>query len=181
MNFCSHCGSNDLQFAIPPGDTRPRYWCQSCNTIHYSNPNLVVGTIATWEGKILLCKRAIEPRLGYWTLPAGFMENGETLQEGAARETWEEAGASVVIKDIYSIFNVSHVYQVHVFFLADMVSGHYQSGEESLETALFSVDEIPWQELSFQTVRRTLELYLEDLKRGEFPIRVQEVNPTRGV
>ncbi len=116
MKFCSHCGNPNLQFSIPEGDNRPRYWCPDCETIHYQNPKIVVGAVPMWQGKVLLCKRSIEPRKGYWTLPAGYMENGETLQEGAARETWEEACATVAIGDLYTVFNLPHINQVYVLF-----------------------------------------------------------------
>lgn len=177
MRFCSHCGHSDLQFSIPEGDNRPRYWCNNCQTIHYQNPKIVVGAVPVWEGKVLLCKRDIEPRKGYWTLPAGFMENGETLQEGAARETWEEACATVAIDDLYTVFNLPHINQVYVFFLGHIEDGKYGVGEESSDANLFSLDEIPWDELAFPTIGRTLRFYIEDLKSGNFPVRCQDIAP----
>jgi len=177
MKFCSHCGSDSLRFDIPKGDNRPRYWCPACDTIHYQNPRVIVGTLPVWEGRILLCKRAIPPRLGYWTLPAGFMENGETLQEGAARETWEEACATVNVKDLYTVFNLPHIYQVYVFFLGGLVEGKHAPGDESLETRLVLPQEIPWEELAFPTISRTLQLYIQDLENNEFPVRVQDISP----
>jgi len=177
MKFCSHCGSDQIGFSIPEGDNRPRYWCPDCQTIHYQNPKIVVGAVPIWEGKVLLCKRSIEPRKGYWTLPAGYMENGETLQEGAARETWEEACATVAISDLYTVFNLPHINQVYVFFLGKLEDGKYDVGEESSDAGLFGLDEIPWEELAFPVVGRTLKFYIDDLKRGEYPVRIQEVPP----
>ncbi|HLR17321.1 MAG TPA: NUDIX hydrolase [Alcanivoracaceae bacterium] len=179
MNFCSQCGSDQLAFSIPQGDTSPRYWCQQCATIHYQNPRNVVGTLPVWEGKILLCRRAIAPRYGTWTLPAGYMENGETLQEGAIRETWEEACATVQLSDLYTVFNIAHIYQVHVFFLAEMVNENFAAGEESLEVELFHPKDIPWDEISFPSVKRTLKFYLKDRQRNYFPTRVRDLSPMR--
>lgn len=170
MNYCSHCGSDQLAFDVPAGDNRPRFCCRDCHTIHYQNPKLVVGTLPLWQDQILLCRRAIEPRRGYWTLPAGFFENGEALADGALRETWEEAGADITIDELYTIFSIPHINQVHVFFRAHLKAPNFEPGEESLEVALFDADKIPWQELSFPVVRRTLERYLEDRTRGEFPV-----------
>ena len=177
MKFCSHCGSDQLRFDVPEGDNRPRYWCPACQIIHYQNPKIVVGSLPVWEGRILLCKRSIQPRAGYWTLPAGFMENGETLQEGAIRETWEEACATVNLTDLYTVFNLPHIYQVYMFFLGELADGRYGVGEESSDVGLFLPEEIPWDELAFPTVTRTLRFYLQDLSSGEFPIRVQDIAP----
>ena len=177
MKYCSQCGSQQIRYDIPEGDNRPRYWCADCTTIHYQNPKIIVGAVPVWQGRILLCKRAIEPRKGYWTLPAGFMENGETMQEGAARETWEEACASVAVKDLYAMYNLPHIYQVYVFFLADMLNGEYGVGEESSDAGLFLPEEIPWDQLAFPTVSRTLKYFIEDMKTGEYPIRVQDIAP----
>lgn len=177
MKFCSHCGSDQLRYDIPEGDNRPRYWCPACRQVHYQNPKIVVGAVPLWEDRILLCKRAIEPRKGYWTLPAGFMENGETLQEGAARETWEEACATVEIGDLYTVFNLPHIYQVYMFFLGRLVDGKYGVGEESAEVGLFALDRIPWDELAFPTIGRTLKFFLDDRASGTYPIRVQDIAP----
>lgn len=177
MKFCSHCGNDDLRYDIPAGDNRPRYWCEKCATIHYQNPKIIVGAVPIWENKILLCKRAIEPRKGYWTLPAGFMENGETLQEGAARETWEEACATVNIDDLYTVFNLPHIYQVYMFFLGRVPDGKCDVGEESSDAGWFSEEEIPWDELAFPTVSRTLKFFFDDRKLNTFPIRVQDIAP----
>lgn len=160
MKFCSECAA-PVSLQIPPDDNRLRYVCNNCNTIHYQNPKLVVGSIPLWQAagqtKVMLCKRAIEPRRGYWTLPAGFMENNETTEEAALRETEEEAGARVQLHELFSLMNVPHVHQVHLFYRASLLDLDYQAGTESLEVALFSEAEIPWQDLAFPTVRRTLE------------------------
>ena len=179
MNFCSHCGSSQLRFDIPEGDNRPRYWCPQCRTVHYQNPRLVVGAVPVWGDRVLLCKRSIEPRKDFWTLPAGYMENGETLQEGAARESWEEACATVDIRDMYTVFNLPHIYQVYVFFLGRLEEGRYGVGDESSDAGLFARDEIPWDELAFPTITRTLKYYFRDRETGDFPIRVQDIAPMK--
>ncbi|WP_313032702.1 NUDIX hydrolase [Massilia alkalitolerans] len=165
MKFCSEC-AYPVALAIPEGDNRPRYVCPNCHAIHYQNPKLVIGSIPVWEqdGKlqILLCKRAIEPRYGYWTLPAGFMENEETTEQAAVRETEEEAGADVELGQLFTLLNVAHVHQVHLFYLARLRNLDFAPGEESLEVQLFTQDEIPWDELAFPTVRSTLELFFAD-------------------
>lgn len=165
MKFCSEC-AHPVALAIPEGDNRPRYVCPNCHAIHYQNPKLVIGSIPVWEqdGKlqILLCKRAIEPRYGYWTLPAGFMENEETTEQAAVRETEEEAGADVELGKLFTLLNVAHVHQVHLFYLARLRNLNFAPGEESLEVQLFTQDEIPWDELAFPTVRSTLELFFAD-------------------
>ena len=165
MKFCSEC-AHPVALAIPEGDNRPRYVCSQCGMIHYQNPNLVVGSIPIWEqdGKlqVLLCKRAIEPRYGYWTLPAGFMENAETTAEAAIRETEEEAGANVELGPLFTLLNVAHVHQVHLFYLARLRDLDFAAGIESLEVELFEQHEIPWGELAFPTIRTTLELFFAD-------------------
>jgi ADP-ribose pyrophosphatase YjhB (NUDIX family) len=165
MKFCSEC-AHPVALAIPEGDNRPRYVCAQCSTIHYENPKLVVGSLPVWESdgelKVLLCKRAIEPRLGYWTLPAGFMENNETTAEAAIRETEEEAGANIELGSLYSLLNVAHVHQVHLFYLARLRDLDYAAGIESLEVRMFSEREIPWDDLAFPTIRKTLELFFAD-------------------
>ena len=174
MKFCSHCG-HPVESRIPAGDNRPRYVCTQCQTIHYQNPRIVAGTVPVWEGKILLCRRAIEPRYGYWTLPAGFMENSETTEEAAARETLEEAMAEVRLAGLYTMIHVPHIDQVHMFYLAYLTEPRFGAGEESLETDLFDLDRIPWDEISFPTVRRTLEHFVEDVQRNEFPLRISDI------
>ena len=174
MNFCSHCGST-VVIRTPEGDHMPRHTCASCGMIHYQNPKMVVGCIPEWEDKILLCRRAIEPKYGLWTLPAGFMENGETTLEGAARETWEEAGARIEIGSLYTLFNLPHINQVYLMFRARLLDLDYQSGIESLETRLFSEAEIPWDDIAFRTVRATLELYFEDRRGGGFEFHFGDI------
>ena len=174
MNFCSHCGCS-VVIRTPDGDHLPRQICASCGTIHYQNPKMVVGCIPEWEDKILLCRRAIEPKYGLWTLPAGFMENGETTLEGAARETWEEAGARIEIGSLYTLFNLPHINQVYLMFRARLLDLNYQSGVESLETRLFSEAEIPWDEIAFHTVRATLELYFQDRRGGDFEFHFGDI------
>jgi ADP-ribose pyrophosphatase YjhB (NUDIX family) len=165
MKFCSEC-AHPVALAIPEGDNRPRYVCSHCDAIHYQNPKLVIGSIPVWERdgqlKVLLCKRAIEPRYGYWTLPAGFMENAETTAQAAVRETEEEAGANIEIGNLFTLLNVAHVHQVHLFYLARLVDLDFAPGVESLEVKLFSESEIPWDELAFPTIRTTLELFFSD-------------------
>jgi ADP-ribose pyrophosphatase YjhB (NUDIX family) len=165
MKFCSECAS-PVSLQIPDGDNRPRYVCVECETVHYHNPKMVVGSIPVWDEdgqiRVLLCRRAIEPRHGYWTLPAGFMENNETTAEAAIRETEEEAGADIEIGDLFSLLNVAQVHQVHLFYLARLRNLNYQAGVESLEVALFAEKDIPWDDLAFPTIRKTLELFFAD-------------------
>jgi ADP-ribose pyrophosphatase YjhB (NUDIX family) len=160
MQFCSKCGAR-VSLRTPHDDNRERSICDACNTVHYQNPLIVVGCVPEQDGKILLCTRAIEPRYGYWTLPAGFMELGESLAEGAARETLEEACADVKIGHLFASVDVIGAGQVHLFFTATF-DGDYAAGEESLEVALFSKDEIPWEDLAFESGRYALKKYLED-------------------
>jgi ADP-ribose pyrophosphatase YjhB (NUDIX family) len=165
MKFCSAC-AHPVALSIPQGDNRPRHVCSHCGLIHYENPKMVLGSIPVWdedgEMRILLCKRAIEPRLGYWTLPAGFMENNETTAEAAIRETVEEAGANIQLHELFSLLNVPHVHQVHMFYRATLLDLNYEAGIESLEVRLFSANEIPWDDIAFQTVSHTLRFFLED-------------------
>lgn len=172
--YCSTCGQSITQ-RVPDGDTRERDCCDSCGTIHYVNPRPVVGTIPVWRDQVLLCKRAIEPRLGYWTLPAGFMEVGETSGEGAIRETLEEAGARIKLGPLYTMIDVPQVEQVHIFFRADLLDLDFAAGVESLEVRLFSEAQIPWQDLAFRTVATTLKLYFADRARGEFGTHTREI------
>jgi len=163
MKYCSSCGGT-VSYKVPAGDNRDRAVCDACETVHYRNPLLVVGAVAESDGKILLCKRSIEPRYGYWTLPAGFMELGETMAAGAARETMEEACAEVEISHQFASVDVPDAGQVHVFFCGKLVGG-YAAGEESLEVGLFSEAEIPWDEIAFHSVAFALKKYFED--RGQ--------------
>lgn len=159
MRYCPACGQ-PVETAVPEGDNRPRAVCTACGTIHYINPKLVVGTVPVWEGSILLCRRAIEPRRGFWTLPAGFMEIGETLAEAALRETWEEALARVELGALFSVVDVVHAAQVHVFFAATLGTREFGEGIETLETRLFLPGDLPWGELAFASNRIALEQYL---------------------
>ena len=172
MKFCSEC-AHPVTVAIPEGDNRPRHVCTHCGTIHYQNPKMVIGSIPVWEEdeqrggelKVLLCKRAIEPRYGYWTLPAGFMENEETTEEAAVRETEEEAGAKVELGPLFTLLNVAHVHQVHLFYLARLLDLDYAAGIESLDVQMFAEHEIPWDDLAFPTIRTTLELFFADRRK----------------
>lgn len=174
MKYCSDCGS-EVSLKMPEGDSRERHVCDDCGTVHYINPRIIAGTLPVYDNKILLCRRAIEPRKGFWTLPAGFMENGETTEQAAARETIEEAEAKVDIHGLYTVFNLPHISQVYLFFRADVVGGKFGVGLESLEVGLFSEEDIPWNELAFPTIHRTLKFYFEDRKKNEFPIRVEDI------
>ena len=179
MKYCSDCAS-PVELRIPEGDNLPRFVCDQCNTIHYQNPNIVAGCIPEWEGKLLLCRRAIEPRHGFWTLPAGYMENSETTIEAARRETAEEAGADVEISNLFAVINLPHINQVYMMFRAQLHKPDYSAGTESLEVKLFEEHEIPWDELAFPVIEQTLKRYYSDLARGEFQLHVGDlllVNP----
>jgi len=175
VKFCSHCGSSQLDFRVPDGDTLKRYVCAACATIHYQNPKVVVGCLPAWEDLVLLCKRAIEPRYGLWTLPAGFLELGETTEAGALRETDEEAGARVELQGLFTLLNVVRVGQVHLFYRARLLDTRFAPGAESLEVRLFTEAEVPWDELAFRTVRETLKAYFEDRRRGQFTLHCADI------
>lgn len=179
MKYCSHCGA-EVSRRVPPGDTHLRYVCDACGEIHYQNPLLVVGAVPEWDGRLLLCRRAIEPRYGLWTLPAGFMENGETAAEGAMREALEEARARIEIQELYTLYSVPHVNQVHMMFRARLLNEDYGAGAETLEVKLMSAEEIPWNELAFAVVRRTLEHFLADRELGTYTMRSGDIlSPVR--
>jgi ADP-ribose pyrophosphatase YjhB (NUDIX family) len=165
MNFCSNCGA-PVESKIPAGDHLPRFVCTGCHMVHYKNPLLVLGCVPEWENKILLCKRAIEPRLGFWTVPAGFMENGETMEAAAARECYEEALAKVEIRSLLAVVNVTRANQVHVMFRAQMLKPEFGPGTESLEVGLYDESEIPWSDLAFESGVYTLRKYFEDRAAG---------------
>ena len=165
MNFCSHCGQ-PVTLRVPEGDHRPRYVCAACGTIHYQNPRIVAGCVPEHEGRILLCRRAIEPRRGYWTIPAGFMENGETTQDAARRESMEEALADVEIGSLLAVVHVLHANQVHVMFRARLPHPEFGAGAESLESMLCTEEQIPWAEIAFRSVDFALRHYLEDRREG---------------
>ncbi len=175
MKFCSTCGSPAIALRIPEGDNLPRYVCPACGAIHYQNPKVVVGCLPEWQGQVLLCRRAIEPRLGLWTLPAGFLENGETIVAGALRETLEEANARVRIDELYTIISLPYINQVYMMFRAQLADLDFGPSPESLEVRLFAEDEIPWEQLAFRTITRTLRTYLLDRKLGAFPVRVSTI------
>jgi len=175
VKFCSSCGAS-VKLRIPPGDNRQRFICTSCGEIHYQNPKLVTGCIPEWEDQVLLCRRAIEPRYGLWTLPAGFMENEESAQQGAARETMEEANAAVSIEQLYTTFNLPHISQVYLLFRASLDNLDFSPGSESLDVALFREDQIPWDELAFPVIRETLKHYFQDRTRGVFIPRVGDIH-----
>ncbi|MDO8179897.1 MAG: NUDIX hydrolase [Undibacterium sp.] len=182
MKYCPACAS-PIVIQIPADDTRERHVCPACGTIHYQNPKMVVGSIPIWEKdgevSVLLCKRAIEPRYGYWTLPAGFMENNETSSQGAQRETQEEAGANIDLHELFSILNVPHVNQVHLFYRATLLDINYLAGTESLDVQLFTEQEIPWKEIAFPTVSHTLKFLFEDLAKvkqgGAFALHAHDI------
>lgn len=167
MKFCSDCGAS-VAIRVPPGDSLPRHVCVSCGTVHYQNPKIVVGAIPEWEDRILLCRRAIEPRLGYWTLPAGFMENAESTAEAAARETLEEAQARIEVGSLFTLISVPHINQVHIVYRARLLDLQFGPGEESLEVGLFEEKDIPWDEIAFRTISMTLRHYFEDRRKGSF-------------
>lgn len=181
MKFCSDCG-HAVNYSVPEGDNRKRAVCSNCNTIHYQNPRIIAGTLPVFENRILLCKRAIEPRLGYWTLPAGFMEENESLEEGALRETYEEAGINLKCGQLLASISVPFISQVHVFFHAEMQSPeHAESTSESLEVKLFSFDDIPWEEIAFPTVKKTLKNFLQDNENGQLQTRVFDIHPSQRI
>jgi ADP-ribose pyrophosphatase YjhB (NUDIX family) len=174
MNYCSQCGA-EVGVRVPEGDNRPRHVCGACGTIHYQNPKVVVGCIPEWGDQILLCRRAIEPRYGLWTLPAGFMERGETTHDGAARETLEEAHARVEVLDLYTLFSLPHIDQVYMLFRSRLLDLGFGPGTESLEVRLFDEAEIPWREIAFPVVKETLKLYFADRGTGHFPPRFGDI------
>jgi ADP-ribose pyrophosphatase YjhB (NUDIX family) len=176
IKFCSHCGS-EVVHRVPPGDSLVRAVCDRCGHIQYQNPKIVVGCLPVYGERILMCKRAIEPRYGLWTLPAGFMEENESTSEGAAREAMEEANAKVEINDLYTVYSIPHISQVYMMFLAKLLDPEVSPGEESIEVKLVSEAEIPWDQLAFTMVRRTLEHFLEDRKTGTFIPRFGDIRP----
>jgi ADP-ribose pyrophosphatase YjhB (NUDIX family) len=177
MKFCSECGAS-VELRLQPDDNRQRYVCTVCTTIHYENPKMIVGAIPEWEdGRILLCRRAIEPRHGLWTLPAGFMENGETTPEAAARETLEEANAQVLIGDLHSMYNIPYINQVYLLFRARLLNLEFSPGVESLEVALFEESEIPWDSLAFRAVSLTLKDYFADRHAGKYQFHIGDLLP----
>ncbi|MBI1964913.1 MAG: NUDIX hydrolase [Betaproteobacteria bacterium] len=176
MKFCSHCGA-PVTLRVPPGDTLPRHVCDACHAIHYQNPRMVVGCIVEWEDRILLCRRGIEPRHGLWTVPAGFMENGETTFQGALRETLEEAHARVEIDSLYALYNIPHINQVYLLFRARLLDTAISPGAETLEVKLCPENEIPWERIAFASIRNALAHYFSDRKRGAYPFHTGTIEP----
>jgi len=177
VKFCSECGA-PVELSLPQGDHRERHVCTVCGTIHYENPKIIAGAIPEWtDGRILLCRRAIEPRSGLWTLPAGFMENGETTSQAAARETLEEANARIDVLGLYAMYNLPYINQVQLLFRAKLLDLDFSPGVESLEVALFGEDEIPWDTLAFRPIRLTLEHFFADRKNGNFTFRNTDLTP----
>lgn len=176
IQYCIRCGAS-VSLRIPAGDSLPRHVCQTCGHIHYENPRLVVCCVAEWEGKILLCRRAIEPRHGYWTLPGGFMENGETTAEAAIRETREEAGAEVTVEAPFAMVNIPHINQVHLFYRGRLRTPDFLAGEESLEVQLLAPADIPWPDLAFRSVTLCLERYLRDREQRRFSFHEADLAP----
>ena len=176
IRFCNSCGAA-VTHRVPEGDSLERAVCDACGLVHYQNPKIVVGCLPVLGDRILMCKRAIEPRYGLWTLPAGFMENNESAAEGAAREAMEEANARVEIEDLYTVYSIPDISQVYMMFLARLVDPNVFPGPESLEVKLVTEDEIPWDELAFRMVKLTLEHFLEDRRRGVFTPRFGDIRP----
>ncbi|MDO8284823.1 MAG: NUDIX hydrolase [Rhodoferax sp.] len=175
IKHCKQCGTAVVYRLPDDGDTKERAVCVSCNTVHYENPLNVVGTVPHWGDKVLLCKRNIEPRWGKWTLPAGFMELGETTAQGAARETDEEAGAEFEMQELLTLINVPRVGQVHLFYRARLIHDRFNPGTETIEARLFAEDEIPWDEIAFRTVKETLERYFADRRAGHYGFHIVDI------
>ncbi len=175
MKFCLHCGSRQVRYQVPPMDNRERFVCQSCGYVHYENPNMVVGCIPVWEDRILLCRRAINPRRGLWTLPAGFMELGESAPQGACRETMEEANVQVEIDALFALFSLPYLDQVYLMYRASMLNEQCSPGLESSQVALFQQDQIPWEQIAFASIYYTLKLFFEDREQGDYRLHTGEV------
>ena len=178
MKYCSNCGET-VEKRIPEDDNRLRHCCTSCESIHYLNPKVIVGTVPIKEDKVLLCKRAIHPRRGLWTLPAGFLENGETIEQGAFRETEEETATKVEMGKLYAIFNIPQIHQVYMLHLAKVVNDDFKKTTESLDVKLFEETDIPWEELAFPFVPTILKSYFQDVKDNDFPLRTQTIERPR--
>jgi ADP-ribose pyrophosphatase YjhB (NUDIX family) len=178
MKFCSDCGA-PVTSRVPPGDTLPRAVCDACHAIHYQNPRMIVGCIPEWEDRILLCRRAIEPRHGMWTVPAGYMENGETTFQGAIRETLEEANARVEIGPLYALYNIPHINQVYLLFRGRLLDTDVRAGAETLEVRLVTESEIPWDEIAFASVRNTLTRYYADRRNGKYEFHMGTIESAR--
>lgn len=175
MKYCSACGAQ-VSRRVPEGDNLPRYVCDECSRIHYQNPRIIAGCVAQWEDRVLLCRRAIEPRHGRWTLPAGFMENGETADAAAVRETLEEARARVELEHLYTLFSLPHINQVYLLYRGRLLDLEFAPGPESLEVELFREQDIPWDELAFPTITETLRLFFADRRRGRFEVHTGTIS-----
>lgn len=178
MKFCNKCGER-VHFVVPAGDDRKRYVCSSCGTIHYQNPTIVAGTIPERNDAVLLCKRAIEPQRGLWTLPAGYLENGETVLECALRESFEEAGVRLIDPIPYALCNLTFIDQIYFFYRCQLSDMNFYAGTESLEVRLFQFDEIPWNGLAFSVIHTILKRYRTDKKEGRFPFRVIDIERSK--
>ncbi len=176
MKFCSACGAA-VEWRIPVDDNRPRFICSECDTIHYQNPKLVIAALPEWQDRILLCRRAIEPRYGLWTLPGGFMENGESTSQTAIRETLEEANARIDIGDLYSMYSLPYINQVHLLFRATLLDLDFGPGAESLEVKLFDETQIPWDEIAFRPIHVSLKHYFSERHTGTFKFHSGELLP----
>ena len=174
IKHCKLCGGAAV-YVVPADDNRERATCTVCATIHYENPINVVGTVPHWGDQVLLCRRNIEPRHGFWTLPAGFMEMGESTAEGAVRETIEEAGAHIELQDLFTVLNVVRVGQLHLYYRARLLDTEFDPGPETIEARLFTESEVPWDELAFRSVRETLKHYFEDRRQGRFGIHTADI------
>jgi 8-oxo-dGTP pyrophosphatase MutT (NUDIX family) len=177
MKYCSNCGEK-VALEVPDGDNLPRHVCSACGAIHYQNPRVVVGTIPIWKDQVLLCRRNIEPRKGYWTLPAGFLENGETVSEGAFRETFEETGTSVSDMVPYLMIDILHVNQIYLMFRAGLTKMDFHPTHESSDVLLFREKDIPWGEIAFKVIEKTLHFYFQDRPSGRFDFRTDRIDMT---
>lgn len=184
MRYCLQCG-HEAERKIPDTDNMPRLVCPNCHYIHYENPKVICGSLVIYKEKVLLCRRAIEPQYGLWTIPAGFMENGETIADGAARESFEEAEAVVINPQLYCIYDIPAISQIYVIYLTQLKDGAYGVGSESLDTALFNEEDIPWDDIAFEAVRRTLTSYFADRQKFEtvtdYPIHQEYVGKEQGI
>jgi ADP-ribose pyrophosphatase YjhB (NUDIX family) len=180
MKYCSQCGQ-PVEWKIPRGDNRERHVCVVCAEVHYQNPKIIAGCIVEWEDKVLLCRRAIEPRYGYWTLPAGFMENDETAGEAAVRETHEETNAQVDLLDLHTLLSLPHASQVYMMFRGRLREPRFNSTHESLDVKLFEESEIPWDKLAFPTIEQTLKFYYADRRKGSYSVHVGDIVRRDGI
>ncbi len=178
MKYCSQCAA-PVTWRVPPDDNRERYVCTDCEAVHYQNPRIVTGCLPVWQDRVLLCLRGIAPRKGYWTLPAGYLENGETIADGAARETMEEANARVQGLELYTVFSLPHISQAYMFFRAELTDPEFSCGAESLDVRLFHEHEIPWDELAFPVITQSLQFYFADRESRQFPVRSREIHVQR--